>query len=193
MLAWKFWACFIKSKLNFKVKYDFSANKARNKWNTSFFYFDWISKINLIIQGHLHSQKVNIKVKWEKISFSKSKARNVCITPFSWNFDWKIHLYFLMFFIYFEFKSDESASLKSLSIFCKFKVKGQGQVQGWKWFFNKWSWEQVYVAFSVASLPYNNIRLCESGQVMTGFSKWLNFVCMYNLYSRCRIEILSLD
>ena len=57
-----------RSKFNFKVKYDFSTNEARNKCNTSILCdFDThllsIFEINLIIQGHLQGQKVNFKVK----------------------------------------------------------------------------------------------------------------------------------
>ena len=42
-----------------------------------------ISKILLFIQGHLQGQKVNFKVKKEKISFLTNKARNVCNMPTS--------------------------------------------------------------------------------------------------------------
>ena len=45
-----------------------------------------ISEIILIIQGHLQGRKVNFKVKWAKISFLTSNARNMCNTSFSWDF-----------------------------------------------------------------------------------------------------------
>ena len=53
-----------------------------------------ISEIILIIQGHLQGQKVNFKVKLAKISFLTSNARNICNISFSWDFDWKIHLWY---------------------------------------------------------------------------------------------------
>ena len=54
-----------RSKVNNKVKNDFSTNEARNKCNTSFSCdFDRASiyAIILNIQGHLQGQKVNFKV-----------------------------------------------------------------------------------------------------------------------------------
>ena len=48
-----------------------------------------ISKIIVNIQSHLQGQKVNFKVISEKRSFLTSKARNVCNTSFSWDFNRK--------------------------------------------------------------------------------------------------------
>ena len=47
-------------------------------------------EIILFIQSDLLGQKINFKVKWEKISFLTNTARNVCNTSFSWDFDQKI-------------------------------------------------------------------------------------------------------
>ena len=55
-----------RSKVNLKVKYDFSKNEARNKCNTSIpCDFDWAIHFgnNLIIQD-LQGQKVNVNVKF---------------------------------------------------------------------------------------------------------------------------------
>ena len=45
-------------------------------------HFQVISKTIFIIQGHLQGQKVNFKVKQDKI----------VLTNKAWAFDWKIHL-----------------------------------------------------------------------------------------------------
>ena len=50
-----------------------------------------ISETIFIIQGHLQGEKVNFKVKQEKILVSTNKARKMCNTSFSLAFDWKIH------------------------------------------------------------------------------------------------------
>ena len=64
-----------------------------------------ISEIILIIQGHLRGQKVNFKVKYAEILFLTSNARNMCNTYFSWDFDWKIYLWY-----YFEDSRSSSRS-----------------------------------------------------------------------------------
>ena len=45
-----------------------------------------------MIKGHLQGQKVNLKVKWLKIWFWNNKARSMCNTSFSCDFDWTINL-----------------------------------------------------------------------------------------------------
>ena len=74
---------------NFKVKYDFSTNKARNKCNTSFSCdFDWAIHFLYYFEdsGHLQDQKDNFKVKEAKIPFLTNKDRNMCNTSFTWDF-----------------------------------------------------------------------------------------------------------
>ena len=89
-----------RSKVNLKVKYEERRNEARNKCNTSFHVIltgQSISEFICIIQGHLKGQKVNFKVKQEKIEVLTNKARKMCNTSFSLAFDWKIDLkYFLV-------------------------------------------------------------------------------------------------
>ena len=55
-----------RSKVNFKVKYVFSTNEARNSVIPHFYVIvtgQSIFEIILIIQGHLQGRKVNFKVK----------------------------------------------------------------------------------------------------------------------------------
>ena len=62
-----------RSKLNFKVKYDFSTNKGRNKCNTSFlcnfdckihFWYQFCDLESFLkTEGQFQGQKVNFKVK----------------------------------------------------------------------------------------------------------------------------------
>ena len=76
----------------FKVKYDFSTNEARNKWNTSFScYFDWAIHFlhyfdDLKSSSTVQGQKDNFKVKEAKIPILTNKDRNMCNTSFTWDF-----------------------------------------------------------------------------------------------------------